>query len=171
MENNEMKIKNNRLLVIDDDEIVLRAYRGFLSHGMQQSSTLESMVLGTNSTTKKEADYHLDLATQGEDGYAMVMQAQENDNPYAIVFIDMIMPPGWDGLQTAKAIRKLDDQIFIVFVTARAEKSFSELQECLGNNILLINKPFSRDEILQLVITLTDFWACKAELNELKKTC
>lgn len=88
----------------------------------------------------------------------MMEQALAEGLPYTVAFIDMRMPPGMDGLQTAKALRALDDRIYIVFVTAYSDRSAEELDTVMEHEILLLRKPFVNEEIYQLARNLSRSW-------------
>ena len=60
-----------------------------------------------------------------------VRDAVKTGNPFAIVFLDIRMPPGIDGIETAKQIRAIDPNINIVIVTG----SLSPEPEDLGAEI------------------------------------
>ena len=105
-------------------------------------------------------------AQQGREALECVKQAAEVGMPYAVAFVDVRMPPGWDGLETAQRIREIDDHIHIVFVTAYSDRSVDEMQAALNKNTLLTSKPFSGDEIKQLARTLCISWNRELQLIE-----
>ena len=45
-----------------------------------------------------------DHAFQGNDALKMVEEAETSENPYALIFVDVRMPPGWDGIETIRRI-------------------------------------------------------------------
>jgi two-component system chemotaxis family response regulator WspR len=106
---------------------------------------------------------------QGQEAVELVRQGIDQDAPYAVVFLDMRMPPGWDGLQTATEIRKLDDNVYIVFVTAYSDHSVNEMQERLHKNTLLLHKPFYKDVVLQMARTFCISWAREQCLVQTRK--
>jgi len=76
------------------------------------------------------------------------------------------MPPGWDGLKTAKAIRDVDKNIEIVIMTAYADHDQKQIADTVGTpeKLLYIKKPFQAEEIYQLALSLTTKWSL--ELSE-----
>jgi len=77
-----------------------------------------------------------------------------------VLFTDMRMPPGWDGLETSKKIRDLDKNIEIVIMTAYADHDQKTIAETVGTpeKLLYIKKPFQSEEIYQLALSLTSKW-------------
>jgi YesN/AraC family two-component response regulator len=91
----------------------------------------------------------------------MVKAANENNAPYAVMFTDMRMPPGWDGLKTAKKIREIDKNIEIVIMTAYADHDQDVIAREIGtpDKLFYIKKPFQAEEIFQLAMSLTAKWS------------
>ena len=105
----------------------------------QRSS--ESKAASREGTT---GSYDLDYASQGEEAYQKVKQAVQDKNPYQVAFVDMRMPPGWDGLETIEHVWKADPELQIVICTAYSDHSREEIIERLGasDRLLILKKPF-----------------------------
>jgi len=73
-----------------------------------------------------------------------------------VAFIDMRMPPGISGLETAKELRKLDQRIYIVVVSAYSDTSIKEIKRILNYGVLYIDKPFNVDELKQVALNSSD---------------
>ncbi|MBT3235786.1 MAG: response regulator [Bdellovibrionales bacterium] len=150
---------NNRILIIDDDEGICDSYRSILAPSESTTMELETLFgKEEESGLTQEIYFDLTVANQGQQGYQLVKEAIEQESAFCVAFIDMRMPPGWDGLETAKAIRKLDPNIYIVIVTAYADKSADELHQALKRDVLLLRKPFLSEEIYQLARNLSTSW-------------
>ena len=170
---------NKKILAIDDEDSVLLSYKKILSaqeDGIEelkeQASKLEAELFGTaEDKVAPREHYELHTASQGEEGHAMVKKALEEGEPYALVFIDVRMPPGWDGLLTAKQIRKVDENIEIVIVTAYSDRERSEFVEQVGHQdkLLYLKKPFDPDEIRQLALSLTTKWELERKKEQHKE--
>lgn len=143
-------LDNNRVLVIDDDEAILSLYRNILTSKKPSENLL--------GTSKLECSFEVTTVTQGMDGVEAVRQAQADNKPYAAAFIDVRMPPGIDGVEAAKLIREIDQQIYIAIVTAHSDHSLGEICHQVGCEVFLLRKPFSKDEIFQLANALTKLW-------------
>lgn len=159
---------NKRIIVIDDEELILNDYMMILSPpgkdalAIEEKAALEAELFGESMYRKPifTECYEVAVALQGKEGYAKVLHARENGRPFALAFIDIRMPPGWDGLQTAKLIREVDREIEIVIVTAYSDRERMEIVEKVGmpERLLYLKKPFDPDEIRQLALSLTRKW-------------
>jgi len=152
---------NRRILIIDDDPDILNSYQNILapSQGMKgQSSDHVNRLLAIGEEEKK--GFSVDMATQGEEAFNMVRDRLVEDKPYALVFIDVRMPPGWDGIQTAARIRQIDPHIEIVIVTAYSDRTLEEIIKGVGSpeKLILLRKPFDPEEIIQLAFSLIEKW-------------
>lgn len=157
---------NNRVLVIDDELRVINTYLEMFEARRRRSSYLKELLQANAEQDEVLIDFEVTTADQGEAGAALVQQALEQDTPYAVAFIDMRMPPGWDGLETAKRIRELDDNIYIVFVTSDSNYSIDELQLAMVKNILMLDKPFRCDILIQIARTFCISWMRERNLVE-----
>lgn len=151
---------NNRVLVVDDEQVVLDTYLDFLMPeegglGEELSSLLGDEPVQSGNSNR---EFRVTTALQGREALQRVEEAVSEGAPYAVAFVDVRMPPGWDGLETAKRIREVDDNIHIVFVTAYSDRTVDEMQEALNKNTMLVSKPFSGDEVVQLARTLSISW-------------
>jgi len=159
-------MRNNRVLVVDDERNILDIYLDFLAPSDDGLEELNVLMGGGASASQDEAEFLVTTAQQGREALECVKQAAEVGMPYAVAFVDVRMPPGWDGLETAQRIREIDDHIHIVFVTAYSDRSVDEMQAALNKNTLLTSKPFSGDEIKQLARTLCISWNRELQLIE-----
>ncbi len=77
-----------------------------------------------------------------------------------MVFIDMRMPPGWDGLQTIEQLWNVDPHLQIALCTAYSDYSFEAIEARLKYNdqLLILKKPFDHLEIRQMASALTWKW-------------
>jgi len=144
-----------RILCIDDNVGILDDFRKILTPANKATETLadlEASLFGESTEVVEQLDFRIDTATQGEEGYQKFVQAREERDPYVLVFVDMRMPPGWDGLKTMLAIWDTAPEQFIVLCTAYSDYSHEELRRAVGNraNFLILKKPFQPEEIQQL---------------------
>ena len=105
--------------------------------------------------------FELDSAFQGEEGFDRVKQSLEEGRPYAMAFIDIRMPPGWDGVQTVRKIWEVDPEILIVICSAYSDYSWEEMVSELGRNdrFLILKKPFDNTEVRQCAMVLAERWS------------
>ncbi len=163
MSNND----TSRILAIDDDPIILALYRKVFEENQKDIdsksmlSSLESLLdfgeeSGSDSSSNEQ--FSLTFSSQGLEGVEAAREALSQNRPYSVAFIDMRMPPGIDGLETAKLLRELDERIGIVFVTAFSDRGLEEISEFSQQNVLYIQKPFNKEEILLAANTMTRNW-------------
>ena len=83
--------------------------------------------------------------------------------PYTVAFVDVRMPPGWDGVETIKRIWQTCPELQIVICTAYSDYSWKAIIEHLGEtqNLVILKKPFDSIEALELAHALAKKW----ELN------
>ena len=159
---------NHRVLIIDDNEAIHDDFRKILGASQESSELddLEAHLFGEpsdTSTTDSKITFELSFATQGQDGYEMVTKSIEEERPYALAFVDMRMPPGWDGLETIERLWKVDPKLHIAICTAFADYSWREIIQRVGHTdqLLIVKKPFDNVEVIQLATSLTEKWALR----------
>jgi diguanylate cyclase (GGDEF)-like protein len=103
---------------------------------------------------------------QGLDAVAMVERALAAGEPFPVAFIDIRMPPGIDGKETARRIRALDPEINLVIVTGFSDFSPLEISRAAGpaDKIFYIAKPFEVAEVVQTATALGRRWTVDREL-------
>ncbi|MEB2645335.1 EAL domain-containing protein [Pseudomonas canadensis] len=152
---------NRRILIVDDTASIHQDFRKILCadpNGEPSLESLEETLFGT--TTKARQAYELDSAYQGQEALALVNKALADQAPYALAFIDMRMPPGWDGLQTIEQLWEVDPRLQIALCTAYSDYSFEAIEARLKYNdqLLILKKPFDHLEIRQMASALTWKW-------------
>ncbi|MBF0444419.1 MAG: response regulator [Magnetococcales bacterium] len=157
---------NRRVLAIDDDKEVLYAYQEMLGAITKTGSSLRAFA--NISDTDSEISFDITVAHNGLEGIQLVKDSLQENQPFALAIVDMRMPPGPDGLDTAGTIRKLDDRIYIVLITAYTDRSTDEIQRKIPQNILILKKPISRDEIRQLAFNLCQAWVRDRDLHDFR---
>ena len=161
--NNLPDDKNRRVLVIDDNRSIHDDFRKILSPATATGASLEAeeaAVFGRPAGAVGPVSFELDSAYQGQEGVLLVKKALEVGRPYAMAFVDMRMPPGWDGVETAQRIWAIDPDIQIVHCTAFSDYSWNEMFEKIGDcdGLLILKKPFDSVEVVQLAHALTEKW-------------
>ena len=157
-----------RILAIDDDNGSHELYQQTLFGG---DSTLEEALnqvttLTTDTrSTPSSPRYRLDHAMSGSAGYQMAVAALEEDDPYGVIYLDMRMPPGWNGIQTALKIREIDPFIRIILITAYSDLTLVEIRQQIGVDFDLLQKPVNPDELLQLTRMHAHKWCEAIELE------
>ncbi|MBI4659431.1 MAG: response regulator [Verrucomicrobia bacterium] len=158
---------HNRILIIDDNPAIHDDIRKILASAEARNASLEqakAAVLGVARSEAEGMTFVIDSATQGDEGLRMVRQSVEAGQPYALAFVDMRMPPGWDGMTTLAHLWKLDPNLQVVICTAYSDYPWEEIVGKIGKsaNMVILKKPFDNIEVLQLSHALTEKW----RLNE-----
>ncbi len=150
---------NRRILVIDDNQAIHDDFRKILGESDSEDAQLqaaESRIFGTPAAML----FEIDTASQGEEGLKMVEQAMAEGRPYAMAFVDVRMPPGWDGIETTQRIWQVCPDLQVVICTAFSDCSWNEMQDQIDpqDRLLVLKKPFDTIEILQMANALTQKW-------------
>jgi len=161
---------NNRILVIDDNQAIHDDFRKILVSQRSKTMVLtqvEAAFFGESSPAGFETSFEVDSAFQGEEGLAMVKRALAADRPYAMAFVDVRMPPGWDGIETIKRIWEVDPELQVVICTAYSDYSWEQMtaQVSQPDSLVILKKPFDNIEVLQLAHALTKKWLLNSQAN------
>ena len=154
--------ENNRILLIDDNPSIHDDFKKILlsdsaGDGLREA---EEIFFGETSEDPFKLDFVLDSAHQGADGYEMAKQAVAEGKPYAMAFVDMRMPPGWDGLTTIEKLWEADPHLQVVICSAYSDHSWPDICSRLGqtDQLLILKKPFDNAEVSQLALAFTKKW-------------
>jgi len=172
-----MKVKienpNRRILIIDNNKDIHENYRDILLV-LPAKTRLDNLLNDLLDDYKDQErfdapNFVIDSAYQGNEGYEMAQKSLDEGNPYAMVFVDMLMPTGWDGLETIYRMWEIDSALQFVICTAYLDYSWGDLRKKLGDTsrLLVLKKPFDPIEIQQMAWSLTEKWNLvkKAELT------
>jgi PAS domain S-box-containing protein len=155
--------KNRRVLVIDDNRTIHDDFRKILSPATSHQAALEmteAALFGKTPPPAQHVSFQVDSAYQGQEGALMVKKARDEGQPYALAFVDVRMPPGWDGVETTRKIWEVDPEVQIVICTAYSDYAWEEMFESIGKDdrMVILKKPFDTVEALQLAFALTEKW-------------
>ena len=161
-----------RILIVDDEPAIHDSYAlCFSGQGLAQDAMLDAMaadLFGKPQASEDEGDavFERHHYRQGQDAVAAVERALADGTPFAVAFIDIRMPPGFDGRETARRIRALDPDIHLVIVTGYSDFSPVEISKVAGpaDKIFYIAKPFEVAEIWQTALALCRRWQNEREL-------
>jgi signal transduction histidine kinase len=166
--------KNLRILVVDDNLAIHEDFRKILAT-TTASDELEqagASLFDEEPVALHGESFDVCFADQGEQGFRMVEQAVAAGKPYALAFVDMRMPPGWDGVETIEHIWKVDHEIQVVICTAFSDHPWHRIAARLGKSdrLLILRKPFDAVEVEQLASSLTHKWNLAQEVcSQLKE--
>lgn len=157
----ESELLTHRLLMIDDNPAIHEDYRKILTGcDDTQISAAEAALFGERQSTVSRPTFDVDSAMQGRDGVELARRALAEGRPYSVAFVDMRMPPGWDGLETIQNLWQVDPEIQVVVCSAYSDYDWMELLARLGHSdkLIVIKKPFEPIEILQCASALSRKW-------------
>jgi len=154
------RMSNRRILVIDDNTAIHEDFRKVLRRHATPTAWLEAV--------SAQEGFEVDFASQGQTGLDMVQRAVLSGSPYAVAFVDLLMPPGWDGVETIAHLWELDPALQIVICTALADLSWDHVSRRLGQSdqLLVLRKPFDSAEVWQLASSLTQKWCLARQVKQ-----
>ncbi|MBH0202201.1 MAG: hypothetical protein HP496_07895 [Nitrospira sp.] len=160
--NSNQTTDNRRILIIDDNVNIHEDFRKILALPQEADSLSQARaaLFGEAPTLPPQVQYELEFASQGREGFGLVQTAHQRGNPYAVAFVDMRMPPGWDGLETIEHIWYTEPDIQIVICSAYSDHPWDDVSRRIGNTdkLLILMKPFNSIEVVQLANSLTKKW-------------
>ncbi|MEM9489901.1 MAG: response regulator, partial [Myxococcota bacterium] len=91
----------------------------------------------------------------------LVERAVVDNEPYAVAFVDVRMPPGWDGIETTERLWRVQPNLQVVLCTAYSDYSWEEIFQRLGytDQLVILKKPFDAVEVRQLALATTAKWS------------
>ena len=148
---NEPANNHLRILVVDDDSTILDLYKRILKPG---------------NSLPELPPFEVTCCTQGDEAVDSIRHSLEENISYAVVFLDLNMPPGPDGQWAAEEIHKLDPAINIVMVTGYRSTNVGNVvhRPDFSKNLLYLQKPFHPAEIIQFAIALSTKWQTEKQL-------
>jgi len=168
-------LENRRILLIDDNPAIHADFRKILCADEGDSAkeddfeAMESAVFGKASSARPHAAAHFELddAFQGAEGFAKVQKAAAEGKPYALAFVDVRMPPGWDGIETLEHLFEVDSDLQTVICSAYSDVPWEKLHERLKHTdrYLILKKPFEAIEVRQMAMALTRKWEREVALR------
>jgi diguanylate cyclase (GGDEF)-like protein len=160
--------QNLRVLVIDDNPSIHEDFRKILQSKAADETfgQARAALFGDQPLLRTLERFELDCADQGQAALTLVQLARDEGRPYAVAFVDMRMPPGWDGLETIERLWKEDAGIQVVICTAYSDQPWDEIKERVGRNdkLLILQKPFNGIEVSQLATALCRKWGLAHEV-------
>jgi CheY-like chemotaxis protein len=170
-----------RVLIVDDNEGIHHDFRTLLQprRGPDELDELAAEIFGDRAVADEPVvelpSYRCDSAFQGNSALETVKDAVANGDAYALAFIDIRMPPGWDGVETILHLWEIDPNIQMVLCSAYSDYSWEEIVQKLGvsDKLLLLRKPFDANSVKQLTLATTSRWQrerlVREQLRELEQ--
>jgi len=153
---------NRRILVVDDNVSIHHDFLKILQPDMRSEALEQAReaLFGEPSPVCASDRFTVHCANQGATALALVEAAGKEGNPYAVAFVDMRMPPGWDGLETIEHFWRADAALQVVICTAYSDQPWDEIRDRIGrtDKLLILQKPFNSVEVLQFATALCRKW-------------
>ena len=155
--------KNQNILVIDDNPAIHADFRKILCPDRSSADAVDqaaAALFEEELAILEGPSYRIDSAYQGQEAVDVLTEGLLANRRYAMAFLDVRMPPGWDGVETALRLWERDPDLQIVLCTAYSDYSWDAVRERLGRSdrLLILKKPFDHIEALQLAEALTEKW-------------
>jgi len=155
--------KNHRILIVDDNQAIHGDFRKILlqsSTALHDLAAEEAALFGDAASSSRLPEFEIDSAYQGEEALALIEKRLREGKPYAMAFMDVRMPPGWDGVETTARIWERYPDLQVVICTAYSDYSWEEMLQKLGysDRLVILKKPFDNVEVVQLAIAMTEKW-------------
>ncbi|MBT3308837.1 MAG: response regulator [Gammaproteobacteria bacterium] len=151
------------VLIADDDNTVLNLYESILgtltdehpndlvSDELDDLSALIGVSVEESKPDVYEGDLDFYLANDGLSAVDMQDQCIEAGIVVTHALLDIRMPPGIDGIKTAKLLLEKNPSLDITFISAYSEYSEEMIAEELGRPCRVLKKPFSKEEIIEIL--------------------
>ena len=169
-----------RVLVVDDEPEIRDAYKQILCDTevnleMTGFHELRSRLFRKNPTealrqaATRATSFETVFCQQASEAVAAVKESLARNEPFAVAFIDMRMPPGQDGVWAATRIRELDPALEIVICTAYSDADPGEIGGYVPpeDKLSYLQKPFHPHEIRQMTIALGSKWRAERRIVRL----
>lgn len=164
MSQSAVEIDNNRILIVDDNLSIHEDFKKILlpsdDQNEQRMEELEQALFeedtGTSAEKIKMPVYTIESAYQGEQAIEMVARSMELDKPYALIYMDVRMPPGINGIEATRKIWEVDPFVEAIICTAYSDFTWDEIITRIGmtDKLLFLKKPFNSIEIKQITMSL-----------------
>lgn len=151
---------NDRVLVVDDNRAIHEDFAKILRPARRSTELEELEREFLDLVRESPPSFELAFASQGAEALELVVEARRGGRPFATIFLDLQMPPGWDGIETAGYILEADPEIQIVLCTAYSSRSWDEIQALIDGSerVQLVRKPFDTTNIRDLTVSLQASW-------------
>ncbi|OYP33176.1 response regulator transcription factor [Rhodopirellula sp. MGV] len=148
-----------RILIVDDNPAIHDDFKKILKQNAATDlSDLKAQLFGESAAEEDQLCFELEDAFQGQEALERLKSAIAAGNPFTVAFVDMRMPPGWDGIETIKRLWEVDPSLQVVICSAYSDRQWTDVVKDFGirDNLLILKKPFDNIEVLQLAQALSE---------------
>jgi CheY-like chemotaxis protein len=161
-------LQNTRVLVVDDNAAIHDDFQKILPCEPEEADVFDDLEKGLFGDLEDDLEldagdsqlYDLSHAYQGEEALELVRKSLDNNRPFSLCFMDVRMPPGWDGIETIKRIWEVDPKLEMVICTAYSDYSWEKILNELGTteHLMFLRKPFDVVSVKQMTLALVRKW-------------
>jgi len=163
---NALHTSPNRVLVVDNDASQIAEYVACLGEDFEADNStdtltgLEKVFLGEETDVEHSPRFEIHSRNQGDAAVEAVQHALERKQPFAAVILELDLPPGIGGIETAQQIRALDPYVNIVIVSGSSDANPENLGKKIppADKVFFFRKPFHGVECRQLAAALCGKW-------------
>ncbi len=157
------KSGNRRILIIDDNRAIHTDFGKIFRIAETENpalTALEDSLFGGEPPAQTGSQFELASAFQGREGCELMKRAESEGRPFSVAFVDVRMPPGWNGVETIRHLWEISQDIQTVICTAFSDYSWEQIVGILGKreNLFLIRKPFDPTMVRQIAFRLSEAW-------------
>jgi diguanylate cyclase (GGDEF)-like protein len=169
-----------RVLIVDDEPEIRDAYKQILCdtevnlemtgfHELRSRLFRKNPMQALKQAANRATTFEPVFCEQADQAVAAVKEALARNEPFAVAFLDMRMPPGRDGVWAATQIRELDPAIEIVICTAYSDADPGEIGGYVPpeDKLSYLQKPFHPHEVRQMTIALGSKWRAERRIVRL----
>ncbi|MBC8069906.1 MAG: response regulator [Deltaproteobacteria bacterium] len=149
-----------RVLVADDNPAIHEDFRRILAPTPASHAELDALsgaLFGDDLPVNlRPCRFAIDYANQGAAALEHATTAVAAGRPFEVAFVDIRMPPGWNGVETAQRLRPVDPSLQIVLCTAYSDFRWDEVIAALGSSesVHLLRKPFGASDVRRMAEVL-----------------
>jgi diguanylate cyclase (GGDEF)-like protein/PAS domain S-box-containing protein len=165
-------VQSFRVLVVEDEPLDISVYEKSLLPYPQSLNLLDKIFEDSDTMVLKfTPTFETDFYIQGVEAVEAVKRAIEYKRPFAVAFIDMQLPPGPNGLWTAKEIRKFDPNIEIVIATNYRDIHSDDPENIFLScyKLLYLRKPLYSQEIYHVASALAMKWRTERQYRAMQE--
>ena len=131
---------SNRVLIVDDSPAIHSDFDKILApvaeSEVKLSAALHDLFVDSGQVEDRpdhtSIAFALSHAHQGQEAFEMIAEAEAANNPFALAFVDVRMPPGWDGVETISRVWAEHPRVEMVICTAFSDYSWEQMRPQLG---------------------------------------
>jgi two-component system NtrC family sensor kinase len=162
-----------RILVADDEPAIIEFFKtvfspdSALKNPSAEFAALDRDLFGAEVPEQPRHAFEITACRQATEAVAAVEAALAQNQPFAVAFLDVRMPPGPDGIWAAQRIRALDPRIEIVIATGYADVDPRLIAQRVppAHKLLYLQKPCHLQEVFHFAFALYAKWEAECLLQ------